>query len=182
MVPVPESFEELESFADNIRKSQSPDMEEQIKIEMPPWIKDSSKSMEQYFVDLTLKIDYTSKESDSKLVNDYKEVFIHLNQSIPVKKILLVGDPGIGKSTLSKKIAWDWTKGNLTSFSLVFLIVPKFATKGVSIETAMIRQYSFLERSQIKEEILGQYLKNSGVTVYLYLTGLTKIQNLCKMS
>ena len=186
MVPVPESLEELESLADNIRKSQSqsPNMEEQIKIEMPPWIKDSGKSMEQYFVDLTLKIDYTSKESDSKLVNDYKEVFIHLNQSIPVKKILLVGDPGIGKSTLSKKIAWDWTKGNLTSFSLVFLIVPQLAKKGVSIETTMLRQYSFLERSQMKEENLKTIFEKLGSNCLLIFDGFDQdskfVQNVIK--
>ena len=46
-------------------------------------------------------------------------------QVTPGNRILIKDDPGMGKTTLGKKLAWDWATGQFTGFSLVLLVVLK---------------------------------------------------------
>ena len=157
--------EEVSALADKIRRHS----QERMRIDMPPWIKDSSKPMERYFIDLMLMTEDTSNDNNSRLLEHYKDLL--KQDSNQVNKILLKGDPGIGKSTLSKKITWDWASGNLNTFEIVFLIFPKFAEKGVSIESILMKQHPFLQEFRISEEKLKIILKRFGKNCLLIFDG-----------
>ena len=167
------NLEALEVLAHKIR----PRMEKLMMIEMMPWFEDSDKSMEQHFIDLTLKTEDTSTR---KLLDHYRDLFVqdsnHINQ---INKILLKGDPGIGKSTLSRKITFDWAKGSLSAFAIVFLISPRFTQNGTSIENIVINQYSFLEQLEIKEGKLKAIFEIFGAHCLLIFDGFdpTSIAN-----
>ena len=106
--------EEFQTLAEDLR----PHMEQAMKIEVAPWIREYVTDMDNLYSELTLeKLDNELCGEERKKLDTYKELFtdpsecsgINVSQTIlPSKKVLFKGDPGIGKSTLMKKITFDW--------------------------------------------------------------------------
>ena len=71
-------------------------------------------------------------------------------------KVLLNGDPGMGKTTLAKKVALDWAKELFTQYSLVFLVFLNLVAPGDSIEAAILQQHPWLSGLSINKEKLNE--------------------------
>ena len=105
-----------------------------MKIEVAPWISDYVTDMEDLYCELILeKINKKIFGFRLKRLKDYREVFIYDDhatsippQFVPGKRVLFKGDPGKGKTTLVKKIAWDWANEFFTDVSIVFFVFLKF--------------------------------------------------------
>ena len=159
---------------------------DRMKIEVTPWIKDYVTEMDDLYTDLTLeKVDNRLiSESHSKLY-DYKEA-LPKPKEIPQKmlpclkseddsegeRILFKGDPGMGKTTVCKKASYDWAKGILKAFTIVFFVFLKLVKPGDSIENVIIQQTPILEGLQLKTSQLTDILETFGNRCLLILDGL----------
>ena len=162
-----------------------------MKIEPAPWIRDYVRDMEQMYTELTLeKIDNILYGENRIKLENYKELFAALEPRSqagafeyldihyyhpdlrPKIKILIKGDPGIGKTSLVKKIAWDWAKGHFNKISIVFFVFLKFVKPGNFIEDAIIQQTPVLEGFEITRRKLTGILQRFGPECLLILDGL----------
>ena len=88
------------------------------------------------------------------------------------QKILFKGEPGMGKTTITKKIGWDWAQGNFETFQIVFFIILKLVQPADSIESIIIQQTPALEGMGVTEERLSAFLNVFGNRCFLILDGL----------
>ena len=165
---------------------------DRMKIEVAPWIKDYVTEMDDLYTDLTLEKvdDRLLSERHSKL-SDYREVFPELKERshkrFPCLKseddsdsdsdsegerILFKGDPGMGKTTVSKKAAYDWAKGIFKTFTIVFFVFLKLVKPDDSLENAIIQQTPILEGLKLRQSQLTDILEIFGNKCLLILDGL----------
>ena len=93
-------------------------------------------------------------------------------QSNTGEKILGKGDPGMGKTTWSKKVAWDWAQGVFTAFSIVFFVFLKVVKPGAAIENVIIEQNSYMKGLKMTDRKLENILEKFGNRCLLILDGL----------
>ena len=175
--------EYLLAVADKLR----PYTEQAMKMEPAPWIRDYLVDMEELYTELTLeKIANKPYGQERKKLENYKELFAWHNPGIleyfnimyylpdwrPVRKILIKGDPGIGKTSLVKKIAWDWAKRLFVKVSILFFVFLKLVKPDDTIENTIIKQTPAFEGMQVTKERLSCILEKFGNQCLLILDGL----------
>ncbi len=156
-----------------------PEMREMMKIQMTPWNPSDKVKLEDLYTKLRIE-KHTKKpqRTEKGELVDYHELF---EGDVP-KRILIKGDPGIGKTTLSKKIVFDWagnwTASRMEDISLVFLVSLKYISPTEDIEDMIINQHPILtvsggiEKARL-EEILND--KQWGKKCILILEGYDEI-------
>ena len=175
--------EEFLTLAEELR----PHTAQAMKIEVAPWIREYVTEMDELYSELTLEKQYNKpRGQDRRKLENYKELFsmeksdnnedepppLNIPRGNFREKILFKGDPGIGKTTLSKKIAFDWAKGIFTSVSVVFFVLLKLVKPGEAIENVIIKQTPALEGMSVTEEKLASILETNGHQCLLILDGL----------
>ena len=157
---------------------------DRMKIEVAPWIKDYVTEMDDLYTNLTLeKVDHKLISEGHSKLSDYKEVFPEpkerlqnifpcLRSDTDGERILFKGDPGMGKTTVSKKAAYDWAMGIFKTFAIVFFVFLKLVKPGDSIESIIIEQTPVLEGLGLKETQLKHILETFGNNCLLILDGL----------
>ena len=142
-----------------------------MKIEVAPWIRDYVTNMEELYCELVLeKLNNRPSGKEPETLARYQLMF--KGRSVSSKKILIKGDPGIGKTTLVKKIAWDWAKGQFSKISIVFFLYLKSVKPDEAIENAIIEQMPELEGLHIAPRKLESFIENFGDRCLLILDGL----------
>ena len=185
------TLDELQTIADNMR----PYTADAMKIEVAPWIKDYVVDMNDFYTDLSLeKIHNKPTGEDCKRLNHYTELFERMQRcnsqlceppakrhrtdqtsnSSPDKcdKILMKGDPGMGKTTQCKKISWDWAMKLFTYFRIVFFVFLKLVKPGDVIENVIMKQNPYMKGLKITEQKLSSILESLGSSCLLILDGL----------
>ena len=114
-----------------------------MKIEVALWIKDYVTEMQELYCELILEeVACKPFGLDKTIIEHYSILF---DKALVPAKILAKGEPGMGKTTWRKKIAWDWAKKDFKKFSLILLIYLKLVHPDDTLEYAMIDQIPELE-------------------------------------
>ena len=161
------SEEEFLVLAENLR----PWTQQAMKIEVAPWIRDYVVEMQELYCDLILE-EIACKPSGMKrtIVENYQVLF-DLYTTVP-NKILAKGDPGMGKTTWGKKIAFDWAKKKFNKLSIVLFVYLKFVHPNDSLENAMIKQIPEIEGLHVSASKLESFIEHFGERCLLILDGL----------
>ena len=175
--------DELFKMADSLR----PYTTKSMKMDPVPWIRDYVVDMEELYTELTLqKIDDKLFHQESVKLENYKELFAWHNPGMleyfniiyylpdwsPTRRILVKGDPGMGKTSLVKKISWDWAKRIFVKVSIVFFVFLKLVKPGDLIEDAIIQQTHVLQGKHVNKKELSQLLESFGHECLLIFDGL----------
>ncbi len=149
-----------------------------MKIHRTPWIQNDQMNIDEAFFPLKLSKEVKlPAHVKMEPIENYQELFE--GKKGKAKRILLKGDPGIGKTTLVSKMVYDWAVSAWKMFSIVFLISMKIINPGDTIENIIVDKnvtaslYSGeYEASQIK-----QLLKEHGQECLLIFEGFDECQS-----
>ena len=163
-------------------------------------MKGTAIHIDEIYTDVTIeKLENKSTGVENTPIDNYKELFQILDSSSKIKqkktkgssreqfnarakiadskpkqegqKLLFQGDPGIGKTTLSKKMANDWAKRAFTTFVIVFFVSMKLVTPGQPIENIIIQQNSKLIGFDVSPKKLRGILEVHGNKCLLIIDG-----------
>ncbi len=172
-------IEAVQSKIAEIAEILKPDLKHSMKIQMTPWKEAHKVRMEDLYTRLRIEKHsiLPSKTQKDELI-DYHELF----QNLPTnKRILIKGNPGIGKTTFSRKIVYDWAhdKWNdteLESILLMFLVTLKYIGPDQSIGEMIKQQHKCLILNEaISSQILNEILKKCGEECLVILEGYDEI-------
>ena len=142
-----------------------------MKIEVAPWIREYVTEMQELYCELILeKLAYKPYGKEITIVENYQVLF-HKDAQVP-DKILAKGDPGMGKTTWAKKIAWDWAMGNFRKISIVLLLHLKSVHPNDSLEKVMLDQIPELEGLGINQSELESFIEHFSRQCLLICDGL----------
>ncbi len=173
--------EALQQKMNEIAEILKPDFKDAMKIQMTPWNEAHQVRMEELYTRLSIeKHTIKPSEIEKEEVVSYHELF---NISGRNKRILIKGDPGIGKTTLSRKLVFDWandewtkTETELSSIQLVFLVTLKYIDPQQTLEEMIKHQHKcFKENKNITKEILKAVLEKCGQKCLIILEGYDEI-------
>ena len=156
-----------------------PDLKDAMKIQMTPWKETHKVGIEELYTRLriekhTIKLQKTEKEE----LSEYKELFKDLGKN---KRILIKGNPGIGKTTFSRKIVYDWANNDiedteLKSIVLMFLVTLKYIKPAQTIEDMIKQQHKCLvSNKEISRALLKDILEKFGQDCLIILEGYDEI-------
>ena len=140
--------------------------------------------LEQIYTRLSwVKQEQTTAGSSQKELNHYTEIFTEkARNGVEVKRILVQGDTGIGKTTFVKKLLVDWSnleeakmneeqKDALRKFDLVVSINLKEVSKCQTFEEVVTRSRLFPEDEEKSVKELLRYVRTNQGKVLLVFDG-----------
>ncbi|XP_033647983.1 NACHT, LRR and PYD domains-containing protein 14-like [Asterias rubens] len=114
-------------------------------------------------------------------MKSYEDIFkfqTH-HEEIPIKRIVISGSAGIGKTTLIDKIAYDWAMGNSETpnkFKLVFALKMGSLQQSSNLEDAIFEK--LLAKDSIDESSLKEFIDKNQDKVLILLDGFDE----CKIT
>ena len=135
-----------------------------------PWKQDKVINLNETFVHLTMdkEIPKTGKSIKQRL-RTHEEIFTKDGTD---RRFVLEGRPGLGKTTMCAKTAYDWSRGRaLGHIVLLFVLRLGLINRNTTIEEAIVEQLNIpLELSDHQK--LSKTLNDSGNSIVIVLDAL----------
>ena len=102
---------------------------------------------------------------------EYQNLAIGEDNTSDSHKILMKGDSGMGKTTLGRKIGFDWARVIFKVYSVVFFVALKLAKPGEEIENVIVQQHPELQGLKVSSRKVSAILERFSVKCLLILDG-----------
>ncbi|XP_038053586.1 uncharacterized protein LOC119726041 [Patiria miniata] len=139
-------------------------------VQLIPWAGDDMKHITDIYTELQLEQgDQDDIEGD---VQEYGDIFVlKTRDGKVINRAILCGSPGMGKSTIIDKIAYDWAKGDaLKQFSLVF-VLKMSALKQTSDLVESVFDQLLADDTAVDKGGLESFIKDNGSRVLILIDG-----------
>ncbi len=139
-------------------------------VQLIPWEDDDTKHIKDIYTELTL-------EKSGKKLESYKDVFLQTTtDGDPIKRVILKGLAGRGKSTIIDKMAYDWARNEaLQQFKLVFVLRMSAVKQTTKLIDSIFEQL-LDEDTKINKVALGSFIKDHDEKVLILLDGFDELQ------
>ena len=145
------------------------------KMPLFPWMDQKTLRLSDVYTKMEMET-YSGRYKNKTVIplNHYKDLFKDIKPN--GTRILVKGDPGVGKTTFVQKVAFDWATKQLVQFDVVLVVKLKFTDKTQSIASMVKNQIETLwENDRISEADVAGYMKSGRDRVLLVLDGLDEI-------
>ena len=136
-----------------------------------PWMDEEALLLSEVYT--AVEIESLSGSGKKRQLKDYREIFKDIKSE--GTRILVKGDPGIGKTTFTHKVAFDWATGCLDLFDVVLVVKLKLADCNQTIESLVKEQLGSVADNNATDSLIGEYLRSGQDRVLLILDGLDEI-------
>ena len=165
--PISVTEEDLTRLAELMRRG----LKKKVKITQYPWQNLTELDMDELYVNVTLEKLYRKAGGlERRVLENYIQLF-NPEMRNEGERILLKGDPGMGKTTLMKKITHDWVRGRFTDVSVVSFVMLKSVKPGEAIENVILKQTPVLEGNDVTPDQVRRILERFSSRCLLVLDG-----------
>ncbi len=170
---------DLQQKMNEIAEILKPDLKDAMKIQMTPWNEAHKVRMDDIYTRLRIeKHTIRPQRTETEELSDYNDLFKCLDGN---QRILIKGNPGIGKTTLSRKIIYDWANNewigsDMESILLSFLVTLKYIRRYQTIGDMIEQQHQCLVNNKdVSKELLEEILEEHGSNCLVILEGYDEI-------
>ncbi|XP_033646472.1 protein NLRC5-like [Asterias rubens] len=149
-------------------------------IQMLPLVDDSKRHIMDIYTKLCLdELVDTREKIHHKKINSCEEIFhFQTREGYPIKRIVVSGSAGIGKTTLIDKVAYDWARGNsetLNKFKLVFALKMHSLQQSSNLEDAIFSE-KLLTKDCVDQSALKEFVDKNQDKVLILLDGFDEFK------
>ncbi|XP_070533371.1 nucleotide-binding oligomerization domain-containing protein 2-like [Ptychodera flava] len=146
-----------------------------------PWLDGADRRLK--LENIYTELDLQSSDGFKQIVQR-KDIFSYSGDHENTNRILIEGDPGYGKSTFCKMIAYDWAKGEtnyLRDFQLLFLFelkdLQEYHSENTGKQSLKDAIFDLVLRGVNEKEKLWSFIENNQSQVCFIFDGLDEVSS-----
>ncbi|XP_071810417.1 NLR family CARD domain-containing protein 4-like [Asterias amurensis] len=152
-------------------------------VQILPWVDDHQRHITDIYTKLCLvqQVEMSGMiQTKERTMQSYEEMFhFETRNKNPIKRIVVSGSAGMGKTTLIDKIAYDWAMGNsetLNKFKLVFALKMGSLLQSSNLEDAIFEK--LISKDSVDKSALKEFIDKNQDKVLILLDGFDE----CKIT